>query len=227
VASGRPRQPNDPSVFASVETAFSTVPRPGIFALAWQWRYELSVTIGLPAAATAAGLALGPAWLIALTAAGAVLLTAAAAWPPSRKRLKARAWCVVTEHRVRTGCAHAWVQSRNGRLPIVIRTRPTESGEQVTLWCRAGITADDLTAARDIIATACWARGVRVTPNARRPHVVTLDVIRRIPPDRDLPHSQTVPSWPYLARSDADGLDPEEPATSPSQQTAVPLGADR
>jgi hypothetical protein len=222
MASGRPRQPNDPSVFASVETALSTVPRPGIVGFAWQWRYELAVTAGTPAIATAIGLTLGPVWLIAATATATALLTAATIWPPSRKRLKARAWCVITEHRVRTGCAHAWVQSRNGRLPIVIRTKPTESGERVTLWCRAGITADDLTAARDIIATACWAREVRVLPSARRRHIVTLDVIRRVPPDRDLPPSQTAPSWPYLARSDADGLDPEEPATSPAQQTAVP-----
>ena len=214
MASGRPRQPNDPSVFASVEAALSTVPRPSILGFAWQWRYELAIGAGMPAAATAIGLTLGASWLIAAAVTATGLLTAALLWPPAKDRLKARAWCVITEHRIRTGCAHAWVQSRNGRLPIVIRTKPAESGERVTLWCRAGITADDLTAARDIIATACWAREVRVIPSARRRHIVTLDVIRRIPSDRDLPRSQTVPSWPYLARSDADGLDPEEPATS-------------
>lgn len=219
MASGRPRQPNDPSVFASVQTALSTVSRPGILGFAWQWRYELAIGTGTPAIATVVGLTLGPAWLIA----AAALLAAAAIWPSSRKRLKARAWCVITEHRVRTGCAHAWVQSRNGRLPIVIRARPAGFGERVTLWCRAGITADDLTAARDIIAVACWAREVRVLASPRRRHIVTLDVIRR---DRGPAPAQAA-SWPYLARSDADALDSEEPATSPPQQTAVPLGTGR
>lgn len=226
MASGRPRQPNDPSVFASVETALSTVSRPGILGFAWHWRYELAIGAGTPAIATVVALTLGPAWLIAAAAAATAMLAAAVIWPSSRKRLKARAWCVITEHRVRTGCAHAWVQSRDGRLPIVIRARPAGFGERVTLWCRAGITADDLTAARDIIAVACWAREVHVLASPRRRHIVTLDVIRRIPPDHDLTPTQAT-SWPYLARSDADGLDPEEPATSPPQQTAVPLGTGR
>jgi hypothetical protein len=42
MASGRPRQPNDPSVMASVEAAMSTVARPRIIARMWHWRYELA-----------------------------------------------------------------------------------------------------------------------------------------------------------------------------------------
>ena len=227
VASGRPRQPNDPSVFSSVEAAISTVPRPGYLGLSWHWRYELAIGAGAPAAVIATYLTLGPIWLIAAIATTIAILTGALIWPASRKWLKARAWCVFTEHRVRTGCANAWVQSRGGRLPVVIRTRPTAFGERVTLWCRAGITTDDLTAARDIIAVACLAREVRANPSPRHPHIVNLDVIRRYPPERNDPQP-TAPSWPYLARSDADGLDPEEPATSPSpsqeQETAIPIG---
>ena len=219
MASGRPRQPNDPSVFASVEAAFSTVARPGILGFAWQWRYELAIAVGAPSVAAAIGLTLGAAALIATAATVTALLTAAAIWPPARKRLKARTWCVITEHRVRTGCANAWVQSRNGRLPIVVRTKPTEYGERVTLWCRAGITADDLTAARDIIATACWAREVRVIPSPQLRHIVTLDVIRK---GRIQARTQ-VPSWPYLDRTDDDGLDLEEPP----QQTDTPAMANR
>jgi len=217
MASGRPRQPNDPSVFASFEAAVSTVARPGILGFTWQWRYELAFAAGTPAAATVIGLTLGLTTLIATAATATTILAAALIWPASRKRLKARAWCVITEHRVRTGCANAWVQSRNGRLPIVVRTKPTGYGERVTVWCRAGITADDLTAARDIIATACWAREVRVTPSPRLRHIVTLDVIRK---DHDLARTQ-VPSWPYLDRTDDDGLDLEEPP----QQTDAPVMA--
>jgi hypothetical protein len=39
MASGRPRQPNDPSIMASLETAMSTAARPGLIARAWHWRY--------------------------------------------------------------------------------------------------------------------------------------------------------------------------------------------
>jgi hypothetical protein len=41
MAFGRPRQPNDPSIMASVETAMSTVARPGLIGRVWHWRYEL------------------------------------------------------------------------------------------------------------------------------------------------------------------------------------------
>ena len=41
MASGRPRQPNDPSIMASVEAALSTVARPNLIARLWHWRYEL------------------------------------------------------------------------------------------------------------------------------------------------------------------------------------------
>ena len=46
MASGRPRQPNDPSVMASVEAAMSTVSRPHLIARMWHRRYELGLKIG-------------------------------------------------------------------------------------------------------------------------------------------------------------------------------------
>jgi hypothetical protein len=209
MASGRPRRPNDPSVMASVEAALSTVARPGIFARAWHRRYELGLVTGLATVALASGYLLGAAWLIAIAGTGLALLTAALVWPPARRRLIVRAWCVITPHRVRTGCAHAWVQTRDGRLPIVLYTTPAAFGERVTLWCRAGITAGDLEAARDILRAACWASDVRVIASERYPHIVVLEVIRRLPAGRPGP---AVPSWPYLDRGEADGADPEEPA---------------
>ena len=78
-----------------------------------------------------------------------------AAFPPGRQR---RAWCVVTPHRIRTGCTHAWIQTRDGRLPVALYTVPADFGERVWLWCRAGITARNLQAARDVGRHACWAR---------------------------------------------------------------------
>jgi len=38
MAAGRPRQPNDPSIMSSVETAVSTVSRPGLLGWLWHWR---------------------------------------------------------------------------------------------------------------------------------------------------------------------------------------------
>ncbi len=207
MTSGRPRRPNDPSVMASVEHALSSVARPGFLALVWTWRYELGLSAGLATVGLASGYALGAAWLIAMATVGLVLLAAGLAWRPSRQRLVARAWCVITPHRVRTGCRHAWVQTRDGRLPVILYTTPAAFGERVTLWCRAGITHGDLEAARDVLRAACWASDVRVVATARYAHVVVLEVIRHLPtapPDAD------VAGWPYF-NHDGDA-DPEEPA---------------
>jgi hypothetical protein len=227
MASGRPRQRNDPSVLASVETAVRTVTRPGIFGLIWHWRYELALVSGPAGIAFAVGYTAGIAWLIAVAAIGTAILTAAVLWPRSRRRLIARAWCVITPHRVRTGCTHAWVQSRDGRLPTILRTTPTDFGERLALWCRAGITTADLDAARDVIGAACWAREVRVIPNERRGHLVTLEVIRRglaVPPSM----VPATPSWPHLnplPHGEPNSLDPEEPALLARADDPLPLGA--
>jgi hypothetical protein len=223
MASGRPRRPNDPSVLASLETAVSKVTRPGIFGLCWLWRYELFIGAGLPGAAVVIGWTLGITWMVAFIATGCALLGAAVAWPPSRALLVARAWCVITPHRVRTGCTHSWVQSRDGRLPVVLYTRPTEFGERVLLWCRAGITATDIESARDILRTACWAKAVQVTTSNRHSHIVVLDIIRRDAAGRPAATDALSP-WPYLPHPEMDPADPEEPALSPQQDA---LTADR
>ena len=209
MASGRPRRPNDPSVMASVEIALSSVARPGILARLWHWRYEFLLLTGLAAVVLGSGYALGVGWLTAIAAIGLAVLACTLAWPPARRRLIARAWCVITPHRVRTGCTHAWIQSRDGRLPVVLHTTRADFGERVVLWCRAGITAGDLEAARDILRTACWASDVRVVTSARYPHIAVLEVVRYAPAGRPQPIPE---AWPYRDRSEPDGTDPEEPA---------------
>jgi len=114
-------------------------------------------------AALAIGSTLGLDWLIAMAAAATAILVATMTWPPSRQRIIARAWCVMTPHRVRAGCKQAWIQTRDGRLPVVLYTAPADFGERVWLWCRAGITAGDLVAARDILRAACWASESQLT----------------------------------------------------------------
>jgi hypothetical protein len=212
MASGRPRQPNDPSVMASVEAAVSTVARPGLFGRLWHWRYELGLIAGVLLATVSTGYVLGLGWLIAVAAATMAVLGAAMTWPPSRRRIIARAWCVITPHRVRTGCTHAWIQTRDGRLPTVLYTTPADFGERVWLWCRAGITPGDLEAARDILRSACWASDVRVVVNDRRSHIVVLEVIRRLPAGRHAGDTPD-PAWPQLDRGQGDGAVPGGPAS--------------
>jgi hypothetical protein len=215
MAHGRPRQPNDPSVMSSVEAALTAAAGPGLLARTWHWRYELALLGGLLFGTISIGVVLGPGWLAVTAAAGLAAIAAAVAWPPSRQRLIARAWCVVTPHRIRTGCTHAWVQTRDGRLPVVLYTAPAGYGERVWVWCRAGITAGDLVAARDVLRAACWASDVRVVVNDRRSHIVVLEVIRRLPPGRPgVPEGpvEASPGWPYRDQGEADGRnEPDEP----------------
>ena len=191
MAGGRPRQPNDPGVLSSLESALRSA-RPNPLVVIWRWRYELALALGLPAAAVAIARGLGIVWLVATV----VALTAIfGLWPGGRRMLVKRAWCVITPHRLRTGCAHSWIQSRYGKLPIILFTTPQPFGERVLLWCVAGISADDLVAARDLLTAACWATDMRVIRSDRHAHLVTVDVVRHrqaSPPDPD-PERM---SWP-------------------------------
>ncbi len=201
---GRPRRPNDPSVLSSLEAAVRQPHRSGPIEFCWHWRWELGM---LGATAGTAGLvaaSLGVIWLAVAAAAGLAVLGAMVRCPPARSRIVARAWCIVTPHRIRTGCASAWAQSRSGRLPFVLGTVPAWYGQRVQLWCPAGITAADLFAARHVLAAACWAAEVRVIPSARYAHIVTLEVIRTHHPERGGP---ALPGWPYSGLMDADARD--------------------
>jgi len=170
-----PRRRGARQVRAQLEFALSAIPRPNVIVAAWRWRYEL----------LAASL-LAATWIIlkteAATAATVVLgagLTATASLPSGRAFLVARAWCVVTPHRVRVGCAQAWIHSRNGRIPAILLTRREPFGERVYLWCSAGTSSDDFWSARALLAAVCWANEVHVSRHPRYAHLITLDVIRR------------------------------------------------
>ena len=181
--------------------------------LIWNWRYELGLSTGLAVVTLAGGYLLGAAWLVAIAAPGLVVLAACLAWAPWRRRLIARAWCVITPHRVRAGCRHAWVQTRDGRLPVILYTMSAAFGERVTLWCPAEISRGDLEAARDVLRAACWASDVRVVACARYAQVVVLEVIRHL--RAGPPPGEAVSPWPYTSPGgEAGGADPEEPAWS-------------
>lgn len=211
MASGRPRRPNDPNVMSSVETALRQVHRPGPFEFCWHWRWELGILAAAAGLSAIVADSLGLIWLAVAAGAGLAVLGAMLRLPPARARLVARIWCIVTPHRIRAGCVNAWVQTRSGKLPFVLYAAPAEYGEQVQVWCRAGITAADLSAAREVLAAACWAAEVRVVPSARHAHLVTLQVIRNFYPERS---GATLDSWPYSRRLESDTQDdPEERST--------------
>ncbi len=114
-------------------------------------------------------------WTVGLLGIIAAALTA---WRTPRYWLAAFIRCIITEHRIRTGCAQAWIQTRYGRLPTILLTIPQRYGEQAYIWCPAGITLADFEEARDILCSACWASRINVTSSSRHAHIVVLDVIR-------------------------------------------------
>jgi hypothetical protein len=173
-----PRPASTRQARAGLEYAIGRVARANPIVAAWRWRYELAAVTGL----AVAWLALDTAVVVWLTAGLAVALAITACFPSGRRFLSARTWCVVTPHRVRAGCAQAWIHSRYGKLPIVVLTRRQPFGERVYLWCRAGTSAADFSSARKLLAAACWAQDVQVSQHARYAHLVALDVIRREPP---------------------------------------------
>jgi hypothetical protein len=171
----RPRH-REQRLLAELERAFRPVTRPNILVLAWRWRYELTLFVGLPAAIITLITQLNYLWILAEIAAIAATLTA---WPQARTWLLAHARCAITAHRVRSGCAQAWIHSRRGRLPIILLTSPKPFGERVHIWCRAGICLEDFLSARDVLCSACWASELRISVSSRYSHIVILDVIRR------------------------------------------------
>ncbi len=173
-----PRPGSTRQARAGFEYAMGTVARANALVAAWRWRYPLAAAAGL---AAMWGM-LGTMVAAALTAGLATLLALAVCSARGRRFLVARWWCIVTPHRVRTGCAQAWIHSRYGKIPIVLLTRRRPVGERVYLWCRAGTSAADFRSARNALAAACWAQDVQVHRHARYAHVVALDVIRREPP---------------------------------------------
>jgi hypothetical protein len=144
-------------------------------AVAWRWRYEIALAVAVPVVVIFLLAIMGWRWTIADIVILGIFL---AVCPPVRLAIIARARCIVTAHRVRTGCAEAYLVSRRGALPLIYSTVPTLSGEQVRLWCPAGIVAADFEAVTELLAAACWAREVRIIRDPEHPHLVTVDVIR-------------------------------------------------
>ena len=193
MAGGRSRRPNDPSVLASLEKALSSATRPNPVVAGWRWRYELALMLTLAAVTFAIVQALGAVWLRRHRHGRRGHWRCGQA---GRRLLIRRAWCVITPHRLRTGCAHSWIQSRYGRLPVILFTTARPFGERVLLWCVAGISAEDLRGAKDALVAACWAADMRITASEQHAHLVIVDVIRRVRPSRPGQSRKRRLTWP-------------------------------
>ena len=170
---------------------------PNPLVIAWRWRYELALVSGLSAGLAAAIISFGA--LLTIAAVIGITLTILC-WPTTRRFTIDRAWCIITPHRVRVGCAEGLIYSSRGKIPIILWTSHQAFGERVLLWCRAGTSADDFVSARTVLAAACWAQHVAIFFDADHTQLVTLDVIRRPPADLagnyEGYRSSGSPTWP-------------------------------
>ena len=173
------------------------VAMPNLLVVAWRWRYEIALVSGLAAGLAAAISSFGAVpTIIAVIVVALTILC----WPPARRFAADRAWCIITPHRVRAGCVEGLIYSSRGKIPIILWTSHQAFGERVSLYCRAGTTADDFVSARTVLAAACWAQDVAIFVDPRHTQLVTLDVIRRRsddPPEdegiRPRPYGRTTP----------------------------------
>ena len=143
---------------------------------AWRWRTELTVLSGLLAALYWLSRQITIIWAAVVLAAAIGIIFAV---PHTRRFITRRFWCVLARHRFHRLCWEARLHTRAGRLPVVLWTRPTKVGERLTVWCRAGIAAEDFEQHTGELRAACYARDARVTRNTSWSQLVTIDIIRR------------------------------------------------
>jgi hypothetical protein len=223
-------------LLAELETAFQPGRRATIFGYAWWWRYELAIALGLAGVIFLLAQAVGAAWAVIGVAA---TLAGGALCPPVRRPLATAAWRIITPHRLRVGFAQARIQSRNGRLPTIVRTTSQAFGERVLVWCPAGTSVADFRSARPELAAACWATDIKVAAHDRYAQLATLDVIRPrrshdepLVPGPDLEEPvRSGPDWPgpIPARPQWPGPVPSQPGPTlaPPTEPGALNGHDR
>jgi hypothetical protein len=186
----------DDRVPIGLRRALGRVAAPNLLVASWRWRWEIASLAGLAAILIAGTTSIG--FLPTIAVVTVVTLTVMG-FPPTRQLVLNRAWCIITAHRVRVGCAEAMIYSSRGKIPVIVRTAHQPFGERVLVWCRAGTSIDDFAANRAILTSACWAQDIAVLPDIRRPHLVILDVIRRpsypIPREYEGNRATDPPDW--------------------------------
>jgi hypothetical protein len=201
-----PHWHRDTRMTTDLRRALVAVAPPNPLVAAWRWRYEIALLAGLAGSLTMAIISVG---VLPTIAAVIVITLTVMCWPSARQLVSGRAWCIITAHRVRVGCAEAMIYSSRGKIPIILWTSHQPFGERVLLLCRAGTSIDDFITNRAILATACWAQDVAVLRDIRHPHLVTLDVVRRPPynvsgGERSGDRTTDPPGGPYAWPDDQD-----------------------
>jgi hypothetical protein len=155
-------------------------PSLGRAVVGWVWRHAAELALlGLAVSAWQWSSArIGPHETMA--AALGLLLVAVAAGPV-RRVVAALCWCSLTHHRLHAGLVEVRATTRDGRLPLFLSVVPAPFGERVKLWCRAGISAEDIQDESDRLRAALWCQDVRVIRDRRRSALVTVEVVRRDP----------------------------------------------
>jgi hypothetical protein len=197
----RARRRSEAQLLADLNDLLRPTPRTTGLGVVWRWRYEIAALTGVVVTVSMLLVILGPAWTVM-----AVSALAGAFSPPWADTQVAFLWRIVTPHRLRTGFAQARIQSRRGRLPVVMRTTSEPFGERARVWCPAGTSAEDIRSARALLRAACWATDVRIVPGGRHAHLVTVDVIRRAPwPDGPTSAPGAAEALPAASRTPVPG----------------------
>jgi hypothetical protein len=178
----RRRRDFDDRIPIGVHRALGSVASPNLLVTGWRWRWEIALLAGLAAILATGIISVGTLPTVIMVTVVSVIVMS---FLPTRQLVFNRAWCIVTAHRVRVGCTEALIYSSRGKIPVILWTAHQPFGERVLLWCRAGTSVEDFLTNRAILTSACWAQDITVLPDALRPHLVTLDVIRQ--PSCDIP----------------------------------------
>ncbi|MFC3455273.1 hypothetical protein [Amycolatopsis speibonae] len=163
----------EPQAIAELAREVTVVRRPNPFTGLYHWRYEIGALLVLPYALFTLFQAVGPIW-------AAVVLFCVANWlfywKAARRFLRDRLRSVVVQHRLRTGFARARVCTLDGKLPVILWTKPRGDEIEVTVFCPAGVGYDRIEQRRALLAAACFATDVHVYRHHKRADVVHLSV---------------------------------------------------
>ena len=170
----------------------------------WRFRTEVITLLATSAAVWQLAVAITIVWTLITFAA---LVAAVFLSPPVRRFIVARAWCVISRHRLQKVFFETRMHTRSGRLSLVLRIHPTQVGERALIWCRAGICFEDFEAHTGEIAAACYAREARIERSKRWAQLVQVNIVRR---DTLAAHHvitsslvSKAPAMPPAARNDA------------------------
>ncbi|MGI8446659.1 MAG: hypothetical protein ACR2MP_05635 [Streptosporangiaceae bacterium] len=144
--------------------------------LAWRWRTELLLAVPVVLA-----YALTFAWLTEVWGdmAAAALVGVVLGWPRSRRLVFARLGCARSRRLILATLSETRTENSSGRLPLVLRTRSTPSGQRLLLRCRVGHSAELFDARVEELRAGARCRNVTITRDPNRSHRVTVHVIRR------------------------------------------------